>query len=265
MFGCFVDLGEGFNRVEDGLHGSGVELLVEDGFEVEVFDLAAAGEDAGALSVGRDKAAAVDLDLAVLADEAELDGEPEEAAHAFEFFVIGEAGAYLAVVLEEVSEDGVGVHGDMAEDVVEDIGLGCVFHGVAGAQPCGGGEHARGEHLEEGVGREETADGRGLPAGTGLETGTDLGEVREFVFLKADLVEAVEVLLTGVVAELGHSAADKLGPDGMLLWSVGGPVLFDEIWGGYLELALCQVQRRCCDSHEIPCEPLRPRKAYTFC
>ena len=72
--------------------------------------------------MGGDEAAAVDLDAAVLADEAELDGEPEEAAHALELLVVGEAGADLAVALEKVSEDGVGVHGDVAEDVVEEIG-----------------------------------------------------------------------------------------------------------------------------------------------
>src|SRR5580700_8645226 len=109
--------------------------------------------------MGGDEAAAVDLDLAVLADEAEFDGEPEESAHALELFGIGEARTDLAVALKEVAEDGVGVHGDVAEDVVEDVRFGGVFHGLACAEPCGGGEHASGEHLEEGIAGKKATDG----------------------------------------------------------------------------------------------------------
>ena len=97
----------------------------------------------------------------------------KSAAHTFELFVIGEAGADLSVALEKVSKDRVGVHGDVAEDVVKDVGFGGVLHGVARSRA--GAvvrEHAIGEHISKkfASGREEAArDGRGLPAGAGLE------------------------------------------------------------------------------------------------
>lgn len=243
LLGGFVDLVEGFDGVEYGLHLAGLELLVEYGVEVEVFDLASSGEDPGALAVGGDEAAAVDLDLAVLADKAELDGEPEEAAHALEGLGVGEAGADLSVAFEKVGEDGVGVHGDVAEDVVEDVRFRGVLHRVAGAEPGGGGEHAGGEHLEEGVCGEEAADGGGLPAGAGLEEGADLGEVGQLVFAEADLLEAVEILPARVLAELGHAAGYEFAPDGVLLGGVVGPGLFDKVRRGHLQFALGQIQR----------------------
>lgn len=243
LLGCLVDLIKGFDGVEDGLHLAGLELLVEYGVEVEVLDLASSGEHTGALAVGGDEAAAVDLDLAVLADEAELDGEPEEAAHALKRLVVGEACADLAVVFEEVGEDGVGVHGDVAEDVVKDVRLRGVLHGVARAEPGGGGEHTGRKHLEEGVGGQEAADGGGLPAGARLEKSADLGEVGQLVFAESDLLEAVEILLAGMVAKLGHAAGYEFAPDGVLLRGIVRPGLFDEVGCGDVQLALCQIQR----------------------
>src|ERR1700733_9538395 len=158
LLGGFVDLGKGLDSVQHRLHCACVELLVEDCVEVEVFDLATARQDTSALAVRGDQSAAVDLDFSVLSDEAELDGEPEETAHALQLFLIGEAGADLAVALEKASEDRVRVHGDVAEDVVEDVGLRGVLHGIARAEPGGGGKHPISEHLEEGVGREKAAD-----------------------------------------------------------------------------------------------------------
>src|SRR5260370_36823764 len=113
LLGGFVDLVEGLYGIEDRLHLAGLKLLVEYGVELEVFDLAAAGEYAGAFAVRGDEAAAVDLDLAILADEAELYGKPEEAAHTLELFGVGEAGADLSITMEKVTENGMGVHGDV--------------------------------------------------------------------------------------------------------------------------------------------------------
>ena len=69
-----VDLVEGFDGEENGLHGAGLHGLAEDGFEGKVADLAASLEDAGTFGVRADEAAAVDLELTVLADDPELDG-----------------------------------------------------------------------------------------------------------------------------------------------------------------------------------------------
>ena len=185
-----------------------------------------------------DQSAAVELDLAVLTDDAELDGEPEEASHALQLVLrraagaIGKAGADLAVVLQEVGEDRMGVHGHVPEDVMEDVGLGGVFERVAAAQPGGSGKLARGEHLEEGVGRQEAADGRGVPAGAWTEALVDLGEIGDGVFAQANLFEAVEIFLAGVLAELRHAAAHEFSPDSVLLGCVSRPVLLDEVGFG---------------------------------
>ena len=42
-------------------------------------------------------------------------------------------------------------------------------------------------------------------------------------------MEAVQILLGGVFAELRHAAADELRPDGVLFEGIGAPVLLDEI------------------------------------
>ncbi len=243
QFSRFVDLVEGLDGVENRLHLAGLKLLIEDGVEIEVLDLAASGQYAGAFAVRRDQAAAVDLDLAVLPDEAKLYREPEETAHTLQRLGVGEACADFAVAFEEVCEDGVGVHGDVAEDVVEDVRLWGIFHRVARTEPGGRGKHAGSEHLEEGVGREEATDRGGLPAGSGLQKRADLGEIGQLVFLEADLAESVEILLAGVFAELRHTAADQLGPDGVLLGGVVGPCLFDQIRRCHVQLALGQIQR----------------------
>src|SRR5579871_6380254 len=110
----------------------------------------------------------------------------------------------------------MGVHGDVAEDVVEDVGLGGVLHGVARAKPGCRGEHSRCKHLEEGVGREEAAYWCGLPASARSEAGADGFEVGQSVLTKAYLLEAFEILAAGMLTELGHAAADQFGPDGVL-------------------------------------------------
>jgi len=130
----------------------------------------------------------------------------------------------------------------MAEYVVEDVRLGGVLHRISRAQPGGGGEHARGKHLEEGVGREESADRRGLPSGARGEEGANSLQVGQPVFAQADQLEAVEVLAAGVLAKLRHAAAHQLGPDGVLLGGVGVPVLLDQIRGRDWKAALCKAQ-----------------------
>jgi len=88
----FVDLVEGLDGEEELVHLVDLDRGVEDGFEGEVFYLAVAFQDVSAFAVGADEAAAVDADAAVLADEAELDGVPEEAAYALKHGFGGGAG-----------------------------------------------------------------------------------------------------------------------------------------------------------------------------
>jgi hypothetical protein len=127
----------------------------------------------------------------------------------------------------------MGVHGHVAEDVVKDVGFGGVFERVAAAQPGGGGKAARGQHLKEGGRGHEAADGGGIPAGAALQLGGDGGQVGQPVIGQAERVEAVEILLRGVLFKLRHAAADQLGPGAVLLGGVGGVVLFDQEGSGF--------------------------------
>jgi len=70
-----------------------------------------------ALALGGDEARAVELGFAVLADEPELDGEPEEACEALGVdWVVGVERGF-AVGLQEVGEGVVGVEGDVPENL----------------------------------------------------------------------------------------------------------------------------------------------------
>src|SRR5512146_1499035 len=103
--------------------------------------------------MGTDNAAAEDLQFAALPDEAELHGIPEDAAKCLQGDIVVRREAKLAVVLEEVGEDLMGVHRDVAEDIMEDVGLWSVFEAAAVTKPGGGWEVPGGEHVEEGQNR----------------------------------------------------------------------------------------------------------------
>ena len=55
----------------------------------------------------------------------------------------------LAEAHQRIGELPVGVHGDVAGDVVEDVGLGQVVHAVDGADGDGGGKLAPAQAVEE--------------------------------------------------------------------------------------------------------------------
>src|SRR5690349_1694333 len=93
LAGGFVDLVEGFNCVQHLLHLGDVEVAVQHFIEIEIADLRATGEDVCRFAVGRDQAGSIELDLAVLADDTELDSEPEESRHAVQILLARQAGA----------------------------------------------------------------------------------------------------------------------------------------------------------------------------
>lgn len=118
-----------------------------------------------------------------VAHESEFDGEPEEAGHSFD--VAGDAVGLLGAVGgflgdggggaggfsepdEGVGEGAVGVHGDMAGDVVEDVGFGEVVEVGEFADGDGGGEIALAEAVEKLVGGDVSADGFGAKTGEGV-------------------------------------------------------------------------------------------------
>lgn len=92
-------------------------------FKGEVMDGAMTVNDASAFGLGADESTAVELDAIVLADDAELDGVPEDASELFENGGVGDGGANAAIVLKKACKNRMRMHRNMTEDVVEDIRL----------------------------------------------------------------------------------------------------------------------------------------------
>src|SRR5579884_854526 len=247
---CLINLVEGFYGVEHLLHFRDLDFLIQDHIEMKVADFRSSLDDVRGFAMRRDQAAAVEFDPAILPDDSELHRKPEETAHALQLvLVVDEIKTYTAVVLEEIGKDGVRMHGNVSEDVVKDVRLWRVFHGLARADVGGCGELPRCKHLKKSVRREKAADGSGVPSGARPQPLVHGSEVWDGVLTQADLVEAVEVLRTGVLLKLRHAAAHQLRPDGVLLGCVGAPVLPDEIRSG-------NVQARCSRCHgELPPDP----------
>ena len=73
--------------------------------------------------MGRNEAASVNLDLSIFANEAKLHRKPEQPRHARGVFLVLGGGGDLSVVLEEISEDRIGVKWDVAEHIVKNVWL----------------------------------------------------------------------------------------------------------------------------------------------
>src|ERR1700739_1597593 len=96
-----VDLIETLNREEDLLHFVHFDRGIDDLVERKVVHRASALDDVLALAVRANHAAAVNLDLASLANQAELNRIPEEPAQLLKNVGIGGSGADAAVALQE--------------------------------------------------------------------------------------------------------------------------------------------------------------------
>ena len=179
----------------------------QDLFELKATHLATSIEHVRTFAVGTDKPAAVDLHAALLADEAEFDRIPEDAADEFENGLVANTRAELPIVRQKIREDRVGMHGHMAEDIVKDIRLRGVFERVAPAQPCGGGKAARGQHFKKGRAGHEAADRRCIPAGARFKALRDRSQAGHPVERKAENLEAFEILARGMLLKLVHAAA----------------------------------------------------------
>src|SRR5271163_4703943 len=179
-----------------------------------------------------DQPAPIKLDSARLADYAKLYGEPEQPPHPLQRVFVAKPGADLAVLLEKVSENRMSMHGHVAEDVVEDVGLGGVFERLAAAQPGGGRKTPRRQHLKKSIGRQKSADRCRVPTGLRLQPPVHLGQIRDRILTKPDHLEAVQIFLAGVFAQFGHPPTYQLSPDLMLLRRIRRPVLLDQIRGG---------------------------------
>jgi len=235
---CAEELRGALNHEKQWLNVVDLKLLAEDFIEDEGAALAIRTEGIGAIGDGRDEPAAVDANFAALADEAELDGEPEEAGEGAAVGLSLRAHGDLAEALEEVSEDGVGVHGDVSEDVMEDVGFGKILELFHIANDGGGGKAAVGEALEKKMSVKEAVDGDGGPSGERLQALVHESEVRDGGGLKTDGARAGEKFMAGDFLKYTHATLEQKLPDRMLTSGVGGPVLRDEVAGCGLNLAV---------------------------
>lgn len=164
--------------------------------------------------------------------ESEFDGEPEESGHAFDdagesadLFVFvfdglddfgGGSGAFSEAD-EGVGEGAVGVHGDVAGDVVEDIWFGEVVDFVGFADGDGGGEVSVSEAIEEEVGGDVSADGFSPEAGERVEEFVDVFEEGDLLGVEAEVFDAFEEVDIGVFFPLGeHSVVE--GSPGLVVF-----------------------------------------------
>jgi len=216
-------------------------------------------------AVAADEAAAVDLDFAVFFDKAELDGEPEETTEALDvMFVIAEHGGF-AVGLQEVGEDAKGVQRDVAEDIVEYVGLGEVVHNFARADENGRGEFSLREAGEEALRGEVAWHPVAGPTALGLQKLVDaveLGAFGEFgaagdfdiavereiikqrhaVASQAEDAHAFDKLRRDLLLEHGPAAVEKVAPNVVIFARVAVVVLRDvELVG--VDLIVRQIGR----------------------
>src|ERR1700682_1553924 len=119
----FIELVEGLGNAEHILEVIDLERLVKDRVERERPSVALWAKRIRGVAVRGDESRAIDLNPAILANETELHGEPEQPRHARRvLFVVG-GGRNLSVALEKIGEARIGVQRDVAKDVVEDVRL----------------------------------------------------------------------------------------------------------------------------------------------
>jgi hypothetical protein len=93
---------------------------------------------------------------------------------------------------EGIGEGGLGMHGNVAGEVVEDIRFGKVIEAVGTADGDGGGELAAAETIEEQIRRHVSADGFSVEAGQRPEALIDLVEARHEVDRQMKRLDARE-------------------------------------------------------------------------
>ncbi len=136
--------------------------------------------------------------------------------------------AYGAVMLQEVGKDRMGVHGNVAEDIVEDIRFGNVGERFPAPQPGGGGKLPGREHGKKGVGRKKTAYRRGSPATPRPKPLIHIGQIGNQIGSETNLLKALQIFLASMCFDLRHAAAHQFRPGGVLLRRVGLPILLDQ-------------------------------------
>src|ERR1700733_720721 len=135
LVGCLVDLVEGLHRVQNRLHFRGGKLLVQHLVHIKVPNFRSTLNHVVRLSLRGNQPASVELVASPLSNDSKLDRKPEQPAHLLQRLLIGQGRAYRPIMLQEIGKYRMGVHGNVAKDVVEDIGLGNVLKRLSASQP----------------------------------------------------------------------------------------------------------------------------------
>ena len=114
----------------------------------------------------------------------------------------------------------LGVHGDVAGDVVEDVGFGQVVHVVHRTDGDGGGEFAAAQAVEEQEAGDVAADRFGLKAGEGLQPAVDLGQARDAVGREVEGLDAAQEMVVGVALPARPDARVEPPPGFMVFFRI---------------------------------------------
>ncbi len=213
-----------------------LEALVDHPFDLERVALHVGPVDGvGDLAIAGQQAAAVRLQVVAIllaAHQAELDAEPEEARHRLD--VAGEPAQLLVLVADgagllrchggrlaepdqRAGKGRVGVHGDVAGDVVKDVGLGQVLQRLAVAHGDGGGELAPAQTIEEDVRRHVPADPARLEPGQRPHEPVHILEARHPVVVQTQQLHAGLEALVGIALPARLHAREQPLPGGVVL------------------------------------------------
>src|SRR4051812_3442285 len=180
-----------------------------------------------ALGVGGGDAGAVDAHAVAALDQAELDRVPVDAREIRQHAELLRAQAALAVGLDVVGHDRVHQHRNVAEHIVEHVGLFDVVELTGVADELAGGEAPVGEMLEEHLVRDQARHGHDLPAGALAEHVGQPPEIRDRIGADRQPLHAVDELVAGAARQEPGLALEQRAPDSVLGARVPVPGLID--------------------------------------
>ena len=203
------------------------------------------GKRIGGLADGGEDAAAVDAQVIALLHQPELHREPVEPRQIDPILLAG-VQPELAIEVGEVGEGGVGQHGAVAEDLVEDVGLLQVVELVPAADEGGHRKLAISEQGKEAIEGDERGHGGHRPAGGGGQGGVDLPQLRDAIPRQCEPSQPRPVCVAGLALERRELARDQDLP---------GPLLFLRVVDDALLVRLVCCVATCHDPcHLLPLE-----------
>jgi len=161
----------------------------------------------------RENARAVRLQVAVLLDDSELEGEPEDPREHPQRFVGLDPANCSADELVQARGRGIGELIRVAEHLVHDVGLGRVERRRMVTDVLGRQEHVLVERAVELAQRRETGDGLVPKPGEGRESLRDITELRDVIARELERFDRVEECTGGMLAMFGRELATHGSPD----------------------------------------------------